>query len=492
MLHSLYVILPPDGIPPYVVKGCGQYFTKPLYILFNLSVNKNSFPSQWKKQLITPIHKGGSQDSVSNYRPVSVLSAFGKTFEQIIYTKLLNHVSQKLSEYQHGFIPKKSIISNLTVLSDDLSQAIDQETQTDVIYLDFSKAFDRVNHDILLQKLQNLGASVNTIQFFITYLQNRYQQVKYNGAVSEQRLVVSGVPQGSNLGPLLFVIFLNDLPCDLQFSKCLIYADDVKIYKRISNNLDPSYLQRDLCNIENWSNRNKLMLNIEKCLVISYTLKQNIIHYTYVINGKNLRRVEKHRDLGVLFTNKLNFNEHIEDMILAGYKLLGFIIRNSYHFTVNTTLLLYFSIVRSKLEFASQIWDPGGNDRYSGLIESVQNKFISYIYYKKNRTPIPFSDYALTRTDLKITKLTTRRKLANVIFISNILNNKIDSSDLLNRLQFYRPERIRPRNIIFWYSYRTCVRENSPLIRMCNTVNEVSDVIDIFHDSSKDIKKKFK
>ena len=219
------------------------------------------------------------------------------------------------------------------------------------------------------------------------------------------------------------------------------------------------------------------------------SLKGNLISYPYNINNVQLTQVTKQRDLGVLFNKDLNFLEHIENIVTNAYRKLDFIIRNSKQFAIDTIKLLYFSFVRSKLEFGSQIWDPGTVDRHSKLIETVQNKFLSYLYYRKYKKYPNYSEYNLIRTEFNILKLSVRRKIASILFISNIATKRICSNEIISRLNYYNPERVRPRDILFWYTYRTKLRENSPIIRMCNTVNTVCSTINIFQNSPNSLKK---
>ncbi|CAH2088841.1 unnamed protein product [Euphydryas editha] len=219
----------PDGIPPILIKNCGKELCVPLLILFNASLQAGIFPSIWKTAHIVPIYKSGNKSCCENYRPISILSCLGKLFESLVYDALYHHIAPLISPEQHGFMKNKSTTSNLLEYKNYLCQAFAQRIQVDSIYTDFSKAFDRVCHSILCAKLENCGIHGNLLRWVESYLCRRSQLVAIKGFTSSPVIITSGVPQGSHLGPLFFIIFINDL-VDRLSCPCLLYADDLKIF----------------------------------------------------------------------------------------------------------------------------------------------------------------------------------------------------------------------------------------------------------------------
>lgn len=281
----------PDGIPAIFYKRTCDAL--PLNTLFNLSLHCNLFPSKWKVSYINPIYENGDKSDIKNYRPISIISAVSKIFEKIIYCKLFNIVGKRISPKQHGFIPKKSTISNLIELNEYLTSNIPGGGQVDVIYTDFAKAFDKVDHNVLLEKMSQFGIGNCLISLLESFLKDRTQIVVVNGAKSGGFHPTSSVPQGSALSSLLFAMFINDLAAKIQ-CEILLFADDVKIYLKIDCVRDCVRLQKDIFELQRWCNNNKLHLNISKCNVMSYTRKSepNTISFIYKIDNIALNRTD--------------------------------------------------------------------------------------------------------------------------------------------------------------------------------------------------------
>ena len=237
----------PDNVPAFLVKDCISCLCEPLCYLFNLIIAEAAYPNKWKSTKVIPVFKSGVRNNIENYRPIAIVSNFSKIFERIVANNLYSHVSNQLSPSQHGFIKGKSTSTNLCEYIQYISDSLESKKQVDVIYTDLSKAFDVVNHSILLDKLSKFGLCSNLIKLFQSFLCNRIQYVEYRGFRSQTYVTTSGVTQGSNLGPILFIIYFNDAL--LEF-KCpiFVYADDLKVAKTITT-LDDCYsLQNDLNN----------------------------------------------------------------------------------------------------------------------------------------------------------------------------------------------------------------------------------------------------
>ena len=224
-----------DQIHPFLLRECASNLAKPFSLLFNLTISQCKIPNEWKKAEIRPIYKKkGSKSDPSNYRPVSLTSVTCKVFEKIIKKSLCNHLldNNLLSPHQFGFIPGRNTNSQLLVTIKEWQKSLDHSTPTDVAYLDFRKAFDAVPHKRLLFKLEKYGIKGNLLHWIENFLSERTQYVKINNAKSDVRPVTSGVPQGSVLGPMLFIYFINDLP-EVSTVNTKIYADDTKAFSEI-------------------------------------------------------------------------------------------------------------------------------------------------------------------------------------------------------------------------------------------------------------------
>ena len=347
-----------DMIPSFIIKDCAFVFANLLQILFNMALKTNNFPKSWKFAKVCPVFKNGDSTCVSNYRAIAILSNFAKVFEIVLYNRIYSSVSQQISLSQHGFVSNRSTISNLTVFTQYISDHIDKLGQVDAVYTDFSKAFDKIDHALLLNKLQNFGFGTRLILFFKSYLFDREQYVSYNGYRSKVFLATSGVPQGSNLGPLLFLLFINDLCCQINCNK-LLFADDLKIFNSINSEDDYDSLQADINKLQDWCVLNKLHLNISKCKVLSFTNRRTSFVYDYSINGVILSRCTDTKDLGIIFDYQLSFKKHINSRTSEAMRMLGFIMRNCKNFNnLQALKILYYSFVRSKLEYGSIIWNP--------------------------------------------------------------------------------------------------------------------------------------
>ena len=286
-----------------------------------------------------------------------------------------------LSPHQHGFMEKRSTISNLACFTQFTSKAIDNRQQVDTIYFDFQKAFDQIDHFILLDKLKRFGFSEGLLKLFESYLFNREQYVKYRNYKSNIIKPASGVPQGSNLGPLLFLLFIDDLGDVISCQK-LFFADDLKLFLKITSTLDCQQLQQNICSVCDWASKNRLSLNKDKCFAMTYSRKKENIIFPYRIENSLINRTERIKDLGILFDTKLQFIEHIHEMVSKSFRTYGFIYRNCRDFTYTRTLCsLFFSLVRSQLEYGALIWFPIYQIHIQH-IEHVQRVFFNfYAFY---------------------------------------------------------------------------------------------------------------
>ena len=322
------------------------------------------------------IFKCGDRSQVNNYRPISLLCIISKVLERIVYNHIIEFLFSSISIHQFGFVPGHSSLQQLLIFVDILLQAKENKAVADVIHLDIRKAFDTVPHHKLLVKLQKFGISGNLLRWFQGYLANRSQCVSIDNTNSNFLPVTSGVPQGSILGPLLFAIYINDLPEHLQHSLTLMFADDTKCIKLIHNATDCALLQTDIYHAVQWSSSCDLDFNIAKFIHMSYW--NNLSNSSYHINHQSITLSSQCKDLGIIFTPTLNWSPHIDMIIARAYKILGLIRRTFHTNCIITKMKLYLSLVRSQLMYCSQLWRPNLiKDIHS--LERVQRRATKYI-----------------------------------------------------------------------------------------------------------------
>ena len=379
----------PDGIHGQVLKHCARTLAFPLSLLFKLSYNTGFLPKEWKIANVVPVHKKGAKDDVENYRPISLTCLIMKTFERIIKDELLSRSQHLLDERQHGFLSQKSCTSNMALFSDNIVMSInDCKTMSiDVVYFDFSKAFDSVNHDLMLQKLKQFyGIDGRLLKFIRNYLSGREQCVIMDSIKSTYKSVTSGVPQGSILGPILFVLFINDLPQGINTDTNIsLYADDTKMWRQITSYTDIVKLQKDIDVLHDWSFRNLMKFHPKKCKLLSIKNKLSplamlpFVSIYYSLGSNFISYVDIERDLGVYVSESFSFNDHCEKLITKTKQQFG-ILRRTCHFVNDSRRrrVLYLTLIRSHFEHCSQIWRPTGKTSLFKF-ESFQKKCLKWI-----------------------------------------------------------------------------------------------------------------
>jgi hypothetical protein len=305
----------PDGIGNKLLKEAAPAICSPLCRLFNRSVTLQTFPSAWKLSHVVPLHKKDSVTDPNNYRPVSLLPCISKALERLMY----NHINTFLTENslitpkQSGFRPGDSTVNQLIFICDKIAKTLDCGNEIRAIFLDFSKAFDKVWHHGLLYKLKRSGITGKTLHWLQSYLSNRHQRVTLGAASSNLAPVEAGVPQGSVLGPLLFLVYINDLITDLE-SDVFVFADDTSLFENVDNDPDicTAVLNRDLKRIENWCDKWLFIINLSKTKSILFTRKRNPSpELLLFLKNTILHCVKSHKHLGILFTRTLDWGEHI-------------------------------------------------------------------------------------------------------------------------------------------------------------------------------------
>ena len=364
-----------DGIGPLVLKRCATPLCTPLNHLFVSSLQFSTIPSEWKVHRISPVYKSGDKSLVTNYRPISLLCIASKVLERLIFDQVGDFLSDSFSPSQFGFLPGRSTLQNLLIFLSDLNNNLNSREPTDVIYLDFRKAFDTVRHDILLQKLWDVGISGNLWLWFKEYLSSRQQCVSINGSLSNILEVTSGVPQGGILGPLLFLIFINDLPSQVKFSRILLFADDAKCYQLARNYFN---LQADLDALYLWSLTN-LSFNDKKVFHLRFNNNCDSSNSTYFLKDQPITSYSSQRDLGILLSDNLSWSNHYSIIVSKALKILGLLRRSfSTSTPVRVKRLLYLTLVRSQLLYCSILWRPR-LIRDIMILERVQRRATKWI-----------------------------------------------------------------------------------------------------------------
>ena len=367
----------PDEVFPRILKECKDVLSEPLACIFRKSLESGIVPVAWKKANVIPIFKKGDKTNMSNYRPVSLTSVVGKMMESIIARNIRDHLDKHklIKESQHGFSKGKSCLTNLLSFYSKVYEAADNDENYDILYLDFSKAFDRVPHLRLLSKVKAHGIDGSIFRWIQSWLGDRQQRVSIDGVKSEWGCVSSGVPQGSVLGPLLFLIYINDL--DIGISSDLSkFADDTKLGRAIRADSDAVVMQEELTILSNWAEKWQMKFNIDKCSVLS--IGRNNPLNSYKLNGRILGRTDCERDLGILVSSDLRPRKQCLNAKNKANRILGFIRRSVSNKSAEVILKLYLALVRPHLDYAVQFWSPYYRKDID-LLESVQRRMTKMI-----------------------------------------------------------------------------------------------------------------
>ena len=415
-----------DGLHPRLLKRLASDLCIPLSILFRSSLSTGMLPEQWLSSIIVPIFKKNSRYDPLNYRPISLTSATCKVFERIItkhITEYLN-INSIISDQQFGFRESHSTVDQLILTYNDITGMIDEGRIVDLIFFDFSKAFDLVDHSILFVKLQTLGISGDILNWLVSFLSNRSMKVRVANTLSESLPVTSGVPQGTVVGPLLFLIYVNHivngLSCDFK-----IFADDLKIYfSYMRDDIDylPIHLlQNNIDHLVSVCSSWGLRMNYNKCAVMRFSPKSSPLPYTgrspYTVNNESIQFVETYCDLGVTIERDLRFHVHIRNKAASVGGLATNLLCSTLNREPEFMMNVFTMHIRPLIDYASPVWNLG----YVGdlkLIEGVQRRWTKAINGFEN---ISYSE-RLQRLDLF--SIQGRLLRTDLILTWKILNNK--------------------------------------------------------------------
>ena len=400
----------PDGITPKLLKITANEIAPALTLIFNISIRSSALPADWKLAHIAPVFKKGERYKPSNYRPISLTSIACKMLEHIVTSHIMTHLEKHniLSEEQHGFRRGRSCETQLLGFVDEVSEELEKGRQVDTVVLDFAKAFDRVSHALLVHKLRRYGIDGSVNSWIEGFLADRQQAVLVSGIKSGLLPVESGVPQGSVLGPSLFLLYINDLPANIR-STTRLFADDTMCHNVIKNKTDQTVLQRDLDALSIWEKQWSMDFHPQKCSTISASRKSTKSIPSYTLHGHTIENVDSTKYLGVTIQENLSWNGHISSMCKKANKTLGFLRRNLKIGNKKMKETAYKTLVRPILEYASPVWDPHQADDIDS-IDKIQRRAARWVNNRFRRT----SCVDKMLQDLKWPSLKIRRKKARL------------------------------------------------------------------------------
>ncbi len=379
----------PDNISPKVLVHLAKEIAPILTLIFNKSIQTGVVPADWRNAHVAPIYKKGQKFLAENYRPISLTSVCCKVLEHSITSAIMTHAEANniLYNNQHGFRKQRSCETQLIEFLDEISSNLDQGKQTDVLVMDFAKAFDKVSHSLLTHKLQAYGITGKINQWIRNWLSNRSQSVIVEGHKSDPVSVDSGVPQGSVLGPSLFLYYINDISQQIH-SNIRLFADDTICYIVINSLGDAQLLQDDLTKLGDWATKWRMKFHPDKCNVLTVSTKRAPLEHAYQLNGHILAHVKSAKYLGVTIANNLQWNNHIANICTKANQTLGFLRRNINLESVKIKERAYLTLVRPLLEYASVIWDPHTQTN-TKKIEMVQRRAARYVTSRtRNRSSV--------------------------------------------------------------------------------------------------------
>ena len=408
-----------DGIHPRVLKECGNELSEPIYMIFKASLDSGTFPNSWKTATITPIYKSEERSSAENYRPISITSQVGKVLEKIVRKEIMAHIvdNDLLSQHQHGFCDKRSCMTNLIDTLEDITSMVDDGLPVDEVFLDFRKAFDKVSHRRLLYKLlHQMGINSTLLNWIASFLSERKQRVKVNNSFSSWAPVTSGVPQGSVLGPLLFVVFINDLPSVIK-TNCKLFADDSKIYGKVEHEEDQLILQDDLDACYKWARDWKMTFHPKKSKVMHIGNKNK--RYLYLLGNNLIAETKSETDLGIQVSDNLCWSEHVAKCAKKANRVLGMIKHTFTHMDKDMFISLYQTLIRPHMEYCPQVWNPH-LQKDINILEKVQRRATKIV---PGLEDLPYDQRLKI---LNLYPLEERRIRGDMICIWKMFNGQID------------------------------------------------------------------
>ncbi len=412
----------PDNVPPWMLQQCADEVAPVLTDLFQNSIDQGQLPEQWRKANICALYKKGDKTQPENYRPVSLTSVVCKMLEHIVHSHIMKHfeANNLLVDSQHGFRAKRSTETQLIQTVHDLALNLENDDTTHMAVLDFSKAFDKVPHERLLNKLRHYGIHGNLLAWTRHFLTSRTQQVVCDGETSTPQKVISGVPQGTVLGPLLFLAYINDLPNKIR-SSVRLFADDCVVYASGKDQEHIKTLQQDLYQLEKWQNKWEMAFNAKKCYIMCFSSKKDSPSGSFTFCKQTLQQVDSQPYLGVHLDHNLHWGYHIHQITAKANRVLGFLRRNLWYCTKVIRETAYKTLVQPILEYASCVWDPY-LAKDINKTEATQRRAARFCTNKYNR------DTSVTTLlqELQWESLQERREKARLVMMYKIINHLVE------------------------------------------------------------------
>ena len=413
-----------DRIPCKLLKLSSSIVGPSLAYIFKSCIDAEIFPNEWKIAKVTPLFKKGSKRELGNYRPISVLPFVSKVFEKIIYHQLYDYLQENrlLNTYQSGFRSMHSTTTALLETTNNWSINIDNGLLNGVLFIDLKKAFDTIDHEIILRKLANYGVDPNALQFFASYLSNRSQKCTVNGALSSASKLTCGVPKGSILGPLFFLIYINDLPNCLDISCAKMFADDTNITVPGCTFAElEQATNSELTNLYSWLKANKLSLNIAKTefMVVSSRQKflaENCGELNIQLDNQPISRVEHAKSLGLIIDDRLSWSNHIKELCRKISSAIGALRRIRSLISKSTAVQIYNALIQPHFDYCAPVWD-GLSSYLCEKLQKLQNRAARVILQAKCEV-----NSSLLLETLKWDQLSLRRRKHKAIMIFKSLN----------------------------------------------------------------------
>ena len=452
----------PDSINNRILKELAFPLSFPLCDLFNFSLSSGKVPSIWKEANVTPIFKKDDPSIISNYRPISLLSTIGKVLEKIVHKNLFNFIRDHeiLTTLQSGFIPGDSTVNQLVDIYNTFCKALDEGKEVRAIFCDVSKAFDRVWHKGLLYKLQTIGISGPLLAWFKDYLDNRRQRVVLPGAVSGWTSLKAGVPQGSILGPLLFLVYINDIVEDIH-SAIRLFADDTSLYIIVEDPLRAAdQLNSDLAKIHLWANKWLVSFNPSKSESIIFSRKQiKPFHPPVKMNQQQISEVNSHKHLGLIFSNDCTWHEHLDYIKTKAWHRVNIMRKLKFTLDRKSLQTIYISFIRPLLEYADVVWD-NCTQYEANELEQIQNEAARIV---TGATKLVSIQSLLSETGWE--SLTSRREKHKLIlyykmqngltpdFLSSLVPPTVGSTTTYNLRNFSNLQTVHASSQLYYKSF---------------------------------------
>ena len=410
-----------DNISNKLIKLAIGVLTQPLTLISNQILRTGIFPKELKISRVKPLFKIGDPLQFNNYRPVSLLPSLSKIFEHVIFDQIMCYLTENslLSSEQFGFRPGHSTELAALRMVDHIIKQMDNGKLPLCIYIDLSKAFDTLNYDILMSKLEYYGITGKENELLRSYLTGRSQYVEVNGHKSSHLQISTGIPQGSVLGPLLFLIYINDLPNASNIFDMLMYADDTTLFCNMTDTITVDVINEELSKICDWLGANKLSLNIVKTKYMLYhSINKRVIYPKLKINNNNIDRITQFHFLGVILHERMSWKQHIEHIRLNIAKTIGIIYRLKSIYPSAILLTLYNTLVTPHLHYCLLCW--GSIIKENDLLHIMQKRVLRTI---TNSNYIAHTEPLFK--ELKLVKITDMYVIAIWKFYHKLMNNQL-------------------------------------------------------------------